>query len=142
MPDFDRAAFENALVEDMRAHGGAVTGGPMAGRPLLILTTTGAKTGEPRRAILAYMRDGDDYVIAGSNSGQPADPAWLHNIAATPEVTVEAGGRVFGALARVTDDDDRAVLWGRLVEAMPAFGEYPAKAGRVIPMVRLTPAAG
>jgi deazaflavin-dependent oxidoreductase (nitroreductase family) len=142
MTEFDRAAFETALIADIRANGGAVTQGPMAGRTLLILTTTGARSGESRRAILAYMRDGDDYVVAGSNSGQPADPAWVRNIVADASVTIEAGGHVFGATARVADDADRAILWDRLVAAMPAFGEYPRTSGRTIPMIRLTPSAG
>ncbi len=139
MPEFDRAAFESALIADMRANDGAVTQGPMAGRPLLILGTTGVRSGEPRRAILLHLRDGDDYVITASNSGRATDPAWLGNIAAEPGVTVEAGGRIFGATARVTDDPDRAALWSTLVAAYPMFADYPGQAGRTIPMVRLTP---
>ena len=141
MTDFDYAAFEAALIADMRANNGAVTQGPMAGGTLLILTTTGAKSGEPRRAILAYLRDGDDYVVAGSKNGAPTDPAWVRNVEVNPAVTVEAGGRVFAATARVADDADRAVLWGRLTTVMPNFAEYEKTAGRVIPMIRLTPAA-
>lgn len=141
MTEFDYAAFEAALIADMRANGGAVTQGPMAGMPLLIMTTTGAKSGEPRRAILAYLRDGDDYVVAGSKSGAPTEPAWVRNLVVTPAVTVEAGGTVFAATARVTDEADRNALWTALVAAMPGFAEYPKTANRVIPMIRLTPAA-
>jgi deazaflavin-dependent oxidoreductase (nitroreductase family) len=141
MTEFDYAAFEAALIADMRANHGVVTQGPMAGMPLLIMTSTGAKSGEPRRAILAYLRDGEDYVIAGSKSGAPMDPAWVRNIEVTPAVTVEVGGTVLAATARVTDDADRDALWTALTTAMPAFAEYPKTANRVIPMIRLTPAA-
>ena len=63
---WDRDAFENAMIEDMRAHDGVVTSGPLAGHPLLILTSTGAKSGEPRRAILTFTQDAGDYVVAGT----------------------------------------------------------------------------
>jgi deazaflavin-dependent oxidoreductase (nitroreductase family) len=125
----------------MRANGGAVTSGPMAGAPILILTTTGAKTGLSRQVILMYQRDEDDYVVAGSKGGAPTPPAWFHNLVADPAVTVEAGGRTFSATASVTDEDDRVALWGRLIAALPQFAEYPEKAGRVIPMIRLRPVA-
>lgn len=141
MTEFDYAAFETALIADMRANGGAVTTGPMTGMPLLIMTTTGAKSGLPRRAILAYLRDGDDYVVAGSKSGAPTEPAWVANLVANPAVTAEAGGSVFAAVARVTDPEDRDTLWATLTAAMPAFAEYPKTANRVIPMIRLTPTA-
>jgi len=142
MTEFDRVAFENALIADMRANGGAVTQGPMAGATLMILTTTGARSGKPRQAIVSYLCDGHDYVIPGSNGGAPTAPSWLHNLQANPTVTCEAGGRVSTATAHVTDEDDRAELWGRLVAAVPTFGGYPAMSGRTIPMVRLTPVDG
>jgi hypothetical protein len=71
MAAWDREAFENALIDDMRAHGGAVTTGPMAGSPLLVMTSTGSKSGQPRRSILTFTRDRADYVVAGSNNGRP-----------------------------------------------------------------------
>jgi deazaflavin-dependent oxidoreductase (nitroreductase family) len=139
MTDWDPADFENRLIADIRAHGGAVTSGPLAGHPLLVMTSTGAKTGEPRRAILTYSRDGNDYVVAGSASGAPTDPAWLLNVEANPEVTVEVEARQFQARATVADGADRDRLWERHVEALPHFAAYPEQSGRVIPMVRLTP---
>ena len=84
--------FTQMLIDDLRSHGGQVTTGPMAGRPLMILTTKGAKTGEDRVAVVAYTRDGDRYVIAASKSGAPTNPDWFHNLQANPEVGVEAGG--------------------------------------------------
>lgn len=140
MTEWDPEAFENALIDDMRAHGGTVTNGPLAGHPLLVMTAMGATTGQPRRAILTFSRDGDDYVVAGTASGAPTDPAWVHNVDGNPEVAIEAEDRHFTATATVVDDDDeRDRLWQQHVEALPWFAEYPEKVGRVIPMVRLTP---
>ncbi|MDO8483446.1 MAG: nitroreductase/quinone reductase family protein [Candidatus Limnocylindrales bacterium] len=75
MSDWDPAAFENALIDDMRAHGGAVTTWPLSGDPLLIMISTGAKTGEPRRALPTFSRDGTDYIVAGSAGGSPTELA-------------------------------------------------------------------
>jgi deazaflavin-dependent oxidoreductase (nitroreductase family) len=139
MPDWDPEAFENGLIADMRAHGGQITQGPLAGQPLLVLSMTGAKSGQPRRVILTYTRDDGDYIVAGSKSGAPTDPVWLNNLRANPSVTIEAGNTTFPATARIVDDADRAQLWAAHVAALPQFGEYPKKAGRIIPVVRLTP---
>ena len=132
--------WEDDLIEDLRAHGGTVTGGPLAGHPLLIMTSTGAKTGESRRAILTWSRDGGDYVVAGTASGSKHDPAWLRNVQANPEVTIEAEGRApFEATASIVHGAERDRLWDRHVAALPHFAGYPEQTGRVIPMVRLTP---
>ena len=139
MSDWDPKAFENALIDDIRAHGGAVTTGPLAGHPLLIMTSMGAKSGQPRRAILTFSRDGDDYIVAGSASGSPTDPDWLHNVREHPDVTIEAEDKTFDATARIVEEDDRDRLWRRHVEALPHFADYPEQAGRVIPVVRLRP---
>jgi deazaflavin-dependent oxidoreductase (nitroreductase family) len=139
MPDWDPEAFEDAIIEDMRAHDGAVSTGPLAGDPILLMTSTGARTGEPRRALLTFTRDGDAYVVAGTASGSPTEPAWLHNIRAHPDVTVEAENRVFRARASRADGADRDRLWERHVDALPKFAAYPDQTGRVIPMVRLAP---
>jgi deazaflavin-dependent oxidoreductase (nitroreductase family) len=140
MADWDPAAFTKALIADMRAHGGDVTQGPMAGRTLLVLTTTGAKTGGPRMAVVTYTRDGDAYVVAASKSGMPDNPAWFANLVANPTVTIEAEGKTTQAKAVVAEGADRDTLWDRHVQAHPQFGDYPGKTGgRVIPMIRLTP---
>jgi deazaflavin-dependent oxidoreductase (nitroreductase family) len=141
MTDWDPEAFTRTMIEDMRANGGEVTKGPMAGEPLLVLTTTGAKSGQARTAIVKFTRDGDAYCVAGSKSGAPTDPSWYANLRANPDVQVEADGRIFNARATVAQGSDRDRLWARHVEALPGFGEYLAKTeGRVIPMIRLTPA--
>lgn len=140
MTDGAANTFEDDLIADMRANGGAVTSGPMAGHPLLIMTSTGARTGEPRRVILTWSRDGEDYVVAGTASGSPRDPAWLRNIQSDPDVVVEAEGRPpVEARASVADVAERDRLWAQHVAALPHFAGYPEQTGRVIPMVRLTP---
>jgi deazaflavin-dependent oxidoreductase (nitroreductase family) len=139
MADWDPAAFTKALIADIREHGGDVTTGPMAGRPLLILTTTGAKTGQPRVSVVTYTRDGDAYVVAASKNGMPTNPSWFANLVANPTVTIEAEGTTSQAQAQVAEGADRDALWDRHVEVHPGFGEYPEKTGgRVIPMIRLT----
>jgi deazaflavin-dependent oxidoreductase (nitroreductase family) len=116
-----------------------VTSGPLAGVPLLVLTTTGLRTGEPRTSVLTYSRDGEAYVVAGSKSGAPADPYWFNNLKINPDVKVEVDARAFDAVASVATGKDRDALWDRHVAEHANFAEYPEKAGRVIPMVRLTP---
>lgn len=137
MTDWDPEAFTRGLMEDMRAHGGEITSGPMAGRPLLLLTTKGAKSGEERTAIVTFTRDGDKYVVAASKSGAPENPAWYYNLQAAPIVTIEAEGRASKARATVVDDAERRRLWDRHVEARPEFADYPEKSGRVIPVITL-----
>ena len=138
----DTKAFEDALIDDMRAHGGEVTSGPLAGHPLLVLHSRGAKTGDDRRAILTWHRDGGDYVVAGTAGGSPTTPAWVHNIAEHPRVDIEAGNRSFEATgAVISEGPERDRLWEDHVAQLPWFADYPAQTGRVIPMVRLTPRA-
>lgn len=135
---WDPEAFTRALIEELRTNDGKVSSGPLAGKDLLILTTRGAKTGAERVAILTYSRDGDDYIVAGSAAGAPTNPAWLANLRANPDATVEAGGKRFDARATVTTGAERDRLWERHVNRWPEFAEYPEKSGRVIPIVRLT----
>jgi deazaflavin-dependent oxidoreductase (nitroreductase family) len=138
MADWDPEAFTKALIADLRANRGKVSSGPLAGRHLLVLTSTGAKTRLPRTAILTWSRDGDDYVVAASKSGAPKNPLWLHNVLAHPDVTVEAEGEVFPARARVAVAQERDVLWDRHVAKLPEFADYPQKSGgRIIPIVVL-----
>jgi len=139
MPDWDPEAFENGIIADMRAHGGKVTQGPLAGHPLLVLTMTGAKSRQPRRAILTYTRDNGDYIVAASKGGSPKDPVWLNNLRAHPDVSIEVDTKTYPATARIVDDAEHGQLWTAHVAQLPHFAEYPKKAGRIIPVVRLTP---
>jgi deazaflavin-dependent oxidoreductase (nitroreductase family) len=138
MPDPETLAWEDRLVAELRANGGEVKSGPLAGHPLLIMTSKGARSGEPRRAILTFHRDGDDYVIAATAGGSPKEPAWFHNLEADPDVTVEARNEVFDATATIETGPERDRLWDDHVKALPWFGDYPKQTGRVIPVIRLT----
>jgi deazaflavin-dependent oxidoreductase (nitroreductase family) len=143
MPDPNAMAWEDQLIAEMRANGGEVRNGPLAGHPLLIMTSRGAKSGEPRRAILTYHKDGEDFVVAGTASGSPRTPAWVYNVEADPDVTIEVGNEEVEATASVEEKGaERDRLWNDHVERLPWFADYPNQTGgRVIPMVRLTPNA-
>ena len=130
-------AFSNALVADFRASAGQVTSGPMVGRQLLLMTTTGVKSGLPRVSALAYTRDGDGYVVVGSNSGAPMNPAWIANIVANPMVMVEVGPEIFRARAVITAGVERERLWDAHVAVLPAFREYLTMTDRELPVVTL-----
>ena len=130
----DLATFEDQLIADMRANDGTVTTGQLAGHPLLIMTSTGARTGADRRAILTFSRDGGDYVVAGTAGGARTDPSWLPNIESDPSVSIEAEGRTFEATATVADDAERDRLWDQHVATLPHFAAYPEQTGRVIPI--------
>ena len=139
MPDPEATSFEDQILADMHEHAGQVTQGPLAGHPLLVMTSTGAKSGQSRRAILTWSRDGDDYIVVGSRSGEPDDPAWFTNLRANPVVTVETDGQTFQATATVAEGADRDALWDRHVAEHAQFAEYPSKTDRVIPIARLKP---
>ena len=142
MADNDRDTFTRDLIADMRAHGGVPSSGYFAGRRLLILTTKGAKTGESRMAVLAYRPEGDKWVIAGSTGGAPTDPAWVSNLKADPNVTIEVDNEVVPATATIeATGAERDRLWDAHVADMPGFGEYPSKTDRIIPMIVLQRAA-
>ena len=131
------AAMTEALIQDFRAHRGQVTQGPFAGRPVLLLTTTGVKTGASRLAPLVYTRDGERYVIVASKGGAPTHPAWYLNIVAHPEVAVEVGGETFAARASVVEGAERERLYERHAEVHPSFTDYQRRTSRVIPVVVL-----
>jgi deazaflavin-dependent oxidoreductase (nitroreductase family) len=135
-PRADYAAFTRNLIADVRANG-RPTSGPFAGRPVLILTTTGARTGEPRVAPLVFSRDGDRLVIIASKAGAPDNPAWYANLVANPVVTVETGGELFRARAAEAHGDERQRLWDAHVAEHPGFAEYPARTTRLIPVIVL-----
>ena len=125
------------LIATLRANNGEVPAGPMAGRPLLIITTKGAKSGQKREAVLTYTRDDGRYVVAASAGGSPKDPSWYRNVIANPAVQIEAGGETFTATASVAGPGERERLWAHHVEERPEFADYPEKAGRTIPVVTL-----
>jgi deazaflavin-dependent oxidoreductase (nitroreductase family) len=128
--------FNASLIAEYRATGGKVTG-RFAGRPLLILTTTGAKSGLPRTIPLVYTRDGDRLVVIASKGGAPTHPDWYHNLVANPTVTVELGAETFPARALVAEGAERERLYRQQAEEMPFFAEYQRNTERQIPVVVL-----
>jgi deazaflavin-dependent oxidoreductase (nitroreductase family) len=139
----DVSTFEDQFIADMRANDGKVLSGPLAGHPLLVMTSRGARSGAPRLAILTYHRDGDDYIVAGTAGGSKSDPAWLHNVGADLDVAIEVDNQQFDATATtITEGAERDRLWDDHVKALPWFADYPAQTGRLIPMVRLTRSGG
>jgi deazaflavin-dependent oxidoreductase (nitroreductase family) len=139
----DAKAWEDQLIAEMRANDGQVTQGPLAGHPLMVMTSTGAKSGEPRRAILTYSEDAGDYIVAGTAGGSPTTPAWVHNVEAKPNVSIEADNETFEATGQVIKQGaERDRLWAQHVDRLPWFADYPKQSGRVIPMVRLSRVRG
>ena len=134
----DYADWTKNLIADIRANG-RPTSGYFEGRPVMVLTTTGAKTGEPREAVVTFSRDGDDYVVVGSKSGEPDDPRGSRISKANPVVKVEADGLTFQATATVAEGADRDALWDRHVAEHPQFADYLSKTDRIIPIARLKP---
>jgi deazaflavin-dependent oxidoreductase (nitroreductase family) len=132
----DPLQFNKDLIAEYRANGGQ-TSGPFKDAPLLLLTTTGRKSGEPRTSPVVFSRDGDDLVVIASKAGAPDHPDWYRNLVANPAVTVELGTQTFEATAVVTEGEERARLYAAQAEKMEAFKEYEAKTTREIPVVRL-----
>ena len=132
----DQIEYNRRLIEEFRANRG-VSGGPFDGRPLLLLTTTGARSGQPRIAPMMYIPDGDRLLVIASNIGAPTHPNWYHNLVAHPDVTVEVGTETFDATAVVIEGAERQRLWARIVEMYPFFAEHQAKTTRQIPVIAL-----
>ncbi len=133
----DQNDYNRQLIEDFRANRGK-NGGPFAGRPLLLLTTTGAKSGQRRTTPMMFIPDGDRLLVIASNVGAPAHPDWYRNLVAHPEVTVEVGTETFDATAVVTQGAERDRLWTRIVELYPFFTGHQAKTTRQIPVIALS----
>jgi deazaflavin-dependent oxidoreductase (nitroreductase family) len=133
----DYEEFTRNLKAELRTNNGVVQSGPMAGRPLMILTTTGAQSGEPREAVITYTREGDKYVVAASKSAAPENPHWYHNLLANPEATVEAGGETFQVRATEVTGAERDRLYQQHAEERPEFKDYPSQTTRVIPVFTL-----
>src|ERR1051326_9066021 len=120
----DWDAFNAGVVEDFRAHHGTITVGRFAGRKLLLLTTIGARSEQPRVGPLAFSRHGEQYVVIASKGGSPTSPDWSHILVANPRVTVEVGTERFAATARVTSGEERERLFAAQAQLMPGFAEY------------------
>lgn len=123
-----------------RVSGGRIGGRFKGGVPVLLLTTVGRRSGEPRTVPLLYLADGDSLVVVASQGGMPMHPAWYHNLVAHPRVTVEEGRREREMVAREADDDERARLWPLLDAMYPDYEAYRARTERRIPVIVLDPA--
>ena len=121
-----------------RLSGGRV-GGRIADAPVLLLTTTGRKSGRPRTVPVVYLDDGERLAVIGSNAGHNRTPAWSLNLRANPEAEVEVGRRRFGVRARVAEGEERAELWRRHNEQYSGFDEYEARTDRDIALFVLEP---
>ena len=119
-----------------RANGGKV-GGIWEGRPLLLLTTTGAKSGRRRTHPLMYLRDDDRLLVFASTGGAPTNPDWYHNLLAHPEVTVEVGNETYDAIATPVTGEERDRIYARWAQMYPQYGEYQRNTTRKIPVIAL-----
>jgi deazaflavin-dependent oxidoreductase (nitroreductase family) len=132
----DMNDWNRGIIEEFRANGGQV-GGMWEGRPLLLLTTTGAKSGQRRTIPTMYLRDGDRLLVFASKGGAPTNPDWYHNLVAHPEVTVEVGNETYPAIATVPSGEERDRLYAKQAQLYPQFGAYQEKTTRKIPVVAL-----
>jgi len=134
----DQKAYNLKLIEDFRASRG-VSDDSFAGRPLLLLTTTGARTGQPRTVPLIYAEHPAGYVVTASNWGQPHHPAWSGNLLANPDATVYVAGRNIPVRARLVEGTERRALWSLVTAIWPAYDTYATRSGRDIRVFLLEP---
>ena len=132
----DRTDWNRQIIEEFRANGGKV-GGMWEGRPLLLLTTTGAKSGQRRTNPMMYLRDGDRLLVFASKGGAPTNPDWYHNLLVHPQVTVEVGTETYEATATPVTGEEHDRIYARWAEMYPQFGEYQRKTTRKIPVIAL-----
>jgi deazaflavin-dependent oxidoreductase (nitroreductase family) len=141
MTAFDRAFGLRvlALHQFIYERSGGRIGERIGRSPMLLLRTTGRKTGRLRVAALLYHRDGGNYVVVGSKGGSDVAPAWLRNLEATPEVDVQVGTRRFPARARIASAGEQRRLWPEMTRLWPQYDRYQSQTQRSIPLVILTP---
>ncbi len=131
--------WNQKIIDEFRSNAGRV-GGPFEGTPMLLLHTTGAKSGAERVNPMVYLDlDGRRFVFA-SKAGHPTNPAWYHNLVANPSVRVEVGSEEYAATARPVGGDERDRIYAEQASRFPGFAEYQEKTDRVIPVVELVPA--
>jgi deazaflavin-dependent oxidoreductase (nitroreductase family) len=129
-------AFNKSIVEEFRANGGKV-GGPFEGATLLLLHSTGAKSGQPRVAPLAYLAIDGKMIIVGSKAGADTNPDWVHNLRANPQAHIEVGTDAYDVTARELPPDERDETYPKVVALAPGFGEYQENTSRIIPLFEL-----
>lgn len=126
-----------AIIQEFRDNQGKV-GGPFEDRPLLLLTSTGAKTGNAHTTPAAYFMDGDSWLIIASAAGSDTNPGWYYNLKANPKAHIEIGTETIDVEASQATGEDRDRLYAGVVEQAPQFGEYEQNTARKIPLFRLT----
>ncbi len=119
---------------------GGKFGSEMRGFHMLLLTTTGRKTGKKRTTPLGYFEHDGGYIVIGSNAGLDTHPAWFHNLKSQPRATIQVKGRQLEVSAETADPGKRSQLWARLVEVAPGYADYAKQTNREIPLVILRPA--
>ena len=134
----DTNDWNKAIIEEFRANKGKV-GGYFKNTPLLLLHTTGAKSGKARINPAAYIADDERLVVLASKGGAPTHPDWYYNLVTNPAVSVEVGTEQFQAQATVATEPERTKLFEKMVAVNPGFAEYEQKAApRIIPVIILT----
>ncbi len=128
--------WNRQVIEEFRSNKGKV-GGMFEGAPLLLLTTTGAKSGQQRISPLVYLPDGEHVFIFASKGGAPTNPDWYHNLVAHPQVTVEVGTEQFEATAVIVEGEVRDQIYAKQEQHMSNFADYARKTTRKIPVVEL-----
>jgi len=133
--------WNTKIIEEFRANAGLV-GGQFEGAPVLLLTTTGRRSGTPRTSPMMYLDDGAGrWLVFASKAGAPTNPDWYLNLEAHPAVTVEIGVRTVEATAVVLEGEERDRWFAEQARRYPGFAEYQAKTERIIPVVALVPSA-
>ncbi|MFE5474403.1 nitroreductase family deazaflavin-dependent oxidoreductase [Nocardia sp. NPDC056541] len=127
-------AFNDQVIAEFRANGGRVGGMFEGNDAMVIITTTGAKSGRAITNPLVFLPDGDRIVLIASNGGADKHPAWYHNLLADPELTMEVGTETYRGKAELVADPERTALYDRMVERLPGFAEYRDKTDREIPV--------
>lgn len=132
----DRNDWNRKIIEEFRANGGKV-GPPFEGAPLLLLHSTGAKTGRTRVNPMMYQAVGESLAVFASKGGAPSSPDWYHNLLATPRAAVEVGTETFPVIARVAEGEEREGIWRLQKGRFPLFADYERRTARQIPVVIL-----
>lgn len=136
VPEPDYHEMTRILMAEIREYGHPMTGW-FVGRDVFLLTTTGARSGEPRTIPLAYSRDGDRFVVTASKGGAPTNPAWYFNLLADPMATIEVDLETIKVRATTAEGAERQRLWDQHVAIHVGIGEYPKLTDRIIPVVVL-----
>ena len=130
--------FNQTIIDEFRANDGRV-GGQFDGAPLLLLHSTGARSGQERINPMMYQAVADGYAVFASKGGAPTNPDWYHNVVAHPDTTIEVGTDTVAVTARVASDQEREPIWEKQKADYPGFADYEQQTTRRIPVVILTP---